>query len=137
MSRADTLKLNESNVFICKNCGMCVTQGGAGTANRNHCPVCLWSRHVDLRTGDRMSVCRGMMEPVGIWVKRDGEWSLLHRCTNCGMIRANRIAGDDSEAELRAIAMRPVMAEVFGFGDATPETLKSKRKEQRCRSMKN
>lgn len=74
--------------------------------HRNHCPYCLWSLHVDLRPGDRMSLCRGAMQPVAIWVKDNGEWSLLHRCTNCGMIKANRIAADDNEELLGSMALR-------------------------------
>lgn len=48
------------------------------------------------------------MVPIAVWVRPDGEWSLLHRCTGCGFIRANRIAGDDNEASLLAIAATPL-----------------------------
>ena len=48
------------------------------------------------------------MEPVGIWVMPDGEWSLIHRCTKCGMLKHNRIAGDDNEGALLSLALRPV-----------------------------
>ena len=48
------------------------------------------------------------MDPVGIWVKEDGEWSILHRCRSCGFIRANRIAADDDEMLLFAIAALPL-----------------------------
>jgi hypothetical protein len=48
------------------------------------------------------------MEPIGIWVQTNGEWSILHRCERCGFIRSNRIAGDDNEAMLLGIAARPL-----------------------------
>ncbi len=48
------------------------------------------------------------MEPVGIWVMPDGEWSLIHRCVKCGMLKNNRIAGDDNEGSLLSLALKPV-----------------------------
>lgn len=92
--------------FECCNCNMPVNAHAPGTQHRNHCPGCLWSRHVDLNPGDRMSFCKGKMEPISIWIKDNGEWMLLHRCTNCGVIKPNRIAADDSEHLLRQIMMR-------------------------------
>ncbi|PKL19587.1 MAG: RNHCP domain-containing protein [Spirochaetae bacterium HGW-Spirochaetae-5] len=117
MSRSDRKYINEHNAFICEKCGRSVVTAISGTLNRNHCPECLWSRHVDLRTGDRMSVCRGMMEPIGIWVRLDGEWALIHRCVKCGFIRSNRIAGDDNQTRLMHIAVKPV--KMFPFPDNT------------------
>ena len=76
--------------------------------NRNHCPHCLHSVHLDLRPGDRRSACRGLMIPVAVWVRDDGEWCLLHRCERCGTIRSNRIAADDNEVALLAVAARPL-----------------------------
>lgn len=110
MSRTDNEYKNNNSAFICGNCGRGVLAAESGTLNRNHCPGCLWSRHVDLRTGDRMSVCKGMMEPISIWIKGDGEWSLIHRCVKCGFIRTNRIAGDDSHEELMHLAVKPAAA---------------------------
>jgi hypothetical protein len=62
---------------------------------------------VDLRVGDRMSVCRGLMEPIALWIKEKKEWAIVHRCTRCGFIRTNRIAPDDSVPELLKLARRP------------------------------
>jgi hypothetical protein len=77
----------------------------AGVQNRNHCPYCLWSRHVDLsEAGDRLAVCRGMMKPIGLTLKRTrkkygmaqyGELMLIHQCEDCGRLSVNRIAADD------------------------------------------
>lgn len=94
--------------FTCVRCGAVVSPTPAGSKHRNHCPSCLWSRHVDLQTGDRRSGCRGAMEPIGVWVRPDGEWALLHRCGVCGLIRANRIAGDDDNRALLELARKPL-----------------------------
>lgn len=111
--------------FACANCRQGVCTQAPGTEHRNHCPYCLWSLHVDLATGDRRSGCRGLMEPVSVWVRWKGEWALLHRCRNCGMIRANRVAGDDNEFALMSLAVRPLATPPFpldrlGKIDAAP-----------------
>jgi len=73
--------------------------------NRNHCPYCLWSRHLDWRiAGDRLAGCRAAMQPIGLTIKRsrnkyagahNGELMLIHRCTICAKVAINRIAADD------------------------------------------
>ena len=90
--------------FVCRHCKRRVNPEAFGTQHRNHCPHCLWSIHVDQTPGDRAAVCGGAMEPIAVWVKRDGEWSLVHRCGSCGKIGTNRIVGDDSEWALMALA---------------------------------
>lgn len=108
MSRQRSHVHETVETFICASCGNTVAPPEQGTANRNHCPHCLHSLHLDLRPGDRRSGCRGVMIPIGVWVKADGEWSIIHRCEGCGFIRSNRIAGDDNEASLLALAARPL-----------------------------
>ena len=55
-----------------------------GTKHRNHCPSCLWSRHLDDEVpGDRAADCAGSMEPIAVTVRGDGEWALVHRCGGC------------------------------------------------------
>lgn len=108
MSRKRLHIHQESTPFICENCGLTVVPPESGTMHRNHCPHCLYSRHVDMRIGDRRSGCRGLMEPIGIWVPARKDWSIIHRCTKCGFIRTNRIAGDDNEMLLLSLAARPM-----------------------------
>ncbi len=105
MSRGNIIYSEVEMSFICINCGITVPVSAVGTAHRNHCPHCLWSRHVDLNRGDRLSVCRGRMEPVSICESK-GEWSLIHRCEKCGSLRSNRISGDDNTAEMIKIFKR-------------------------------
>ena len=81
--------------------------------HRNHCPWCLWSLHVDLTVGDRRNGCRGLMEPIAVWVRPDGEWAVVHRCTRCKALRINRVAGDDAELALMALALRPLARPPF------------------------
>ena len=83
--------------FTCERC-MTEVKGNGYT---NHCPKCLWSRHVDIHPGDRKEACRGMMRPIG-WEQKKGEYVLIHRCEICGFTRRNRMADkDDMEALIR------------------------------------
>ena len=64
------------DLFTCKNCGRIVVETGAGTNHRNHCPYCLTSQHLDNEPGDRQADCGGIMEPVAVWIRKNGEWAL-------------------------------------------------------------
>lgn len=101
------------DIFICKVCGREVIPAGAGSDHRNHCPNCLTSLHLDERPGDRASDCGGHMEPIAVWVKKNGEWAILHRCRQCGKISSNRIAADDNPMMLMSIAMKPLARPPF------------------------
>ena len=107
--------------FTCKVCGALVTPEDAGSRHRNHCPRCLSSVHVDNRPGDRASLCGGTMDPIGVWVRKDGEWALIHRCRACGALSSNRIAADDNPALLMSIAVKPLAEPPFPLWQAAPE----------------
>jgi hypothetical protein len=89
--------------FVCKHCGAFVSYEAPGTHNRNHCPYCLYSRHVDIARGDRRSKCGGMMKPVGVVKRKNGEELIVHQCRGCAFVSKNRIAGDDDEAEIEKL----------------------------------
>ncbi len=76
--------------FTCSKCGFFV----AGNGYTNHCPKCLWSKHVDINPGDRKSDCLGAMEPIGVEVKA-GEYVITHQCIKCGFVRKNKTTKDD------------------------------------------
>jgi len=77
--------------FVCEHCGEKVE----GNGYTNHCPKCLWSKHVDINPGDRMSNCGGMMNPIGLDKKGD-VFSVIQKCEKCGHIRKNKLVkGDD------------------------------------------
>lgn len=81
----------ENSTFVCANCGRLVLPLTNGSY-RNHCPFCLWSRHVDERPGDRSSRCGGLMEPVGVTYHSKKGYQLRHRCVKCGFERLNKVA---------------------------------------------
>ena len=99
--------------FACVRCGVSVPHAAHGTRQRNHCPLCLWSVHLDVRPGDRAAGCGGAMEPIAIWARPRGEWALVHRCEQCGAVRTNRIAGDDNEVVLMSLAVRALASPPF------------------------
>ncbi|MCE9599522.1 MAG: RNHCP domain-containing protein [Spirochaetia bacterium] len=102
----------ESSEFRCKKCKCIIGLPGSGTQQRNHCPQCLSSLHLDTRPGDRNANCGSTMEAIAIWVRGE-EWVLLHRCLGCGVIHANRIAPDDNETLLLSLAARPLGRPAF------------------------
>jgi len=93
--------------FRCAHCCNLVSAAHflSGVNNRNHCPYCLWSCHLDLfAAGDRLSACKGQMKPIGLTMKKSrnkyrlntgGELMLVHECIDCGTLSINRIAADD------------------------------------------
>ncbi|MBT3730220.1 RNHCP domain-containing protein [bacterium] len=77
--------------FVCENCGEEVK----GDGYTNHCPVCLWSKHVDINPGDRKADCGGLMEPVSIETEKD-EHIITHRCQICGHEKRNKTVQEDN-----------------------------------------
>lgn len=103
-----------ADAFRCLQCRLDVPVHAPGTAHRNHCPNCLYSKHVDDRIpGDRAAECGARMEPLSIAVRGDGEWVIIHRCTGCDELSANRVAGDDSPLLLVRVAARPLARPPF------------------------
>lgn len=100
-------QLDSFGDFRCGNCHALVSSMYLLSAvnNRNHCPHCLWSRHLDLYSaGDRLSACKAQMRPIGLTIKRSrnkyqsgprGELMLIHECVECRVLSINRIAADD------------------------------------------
>ena len=89
--------------FTCERCGFPVT----GSGYTNHCPECLWSKHVDVNPGDRKGKCQGLMEPVGVELKV-GEYIIFHRCTACGFEKRNKAAAEDSFEAMLKLSGKPV-----------------------------
>lgn len=83
------IKLKED--FVCAKCNLLVK----GSGYTNHCPNCLWSRHVDNNPGDRASECCGMMRPSLESVKGDA-YTLKHTCTKCGHSKVNKASKNDN-----------------------------------------
>ena len=107
---------NCTETFTCKVCGELNLPDGAGSGHRNHCSKCLSSVHVDDDPGDRASFCHGIMDAIGVWVRKNGEWAVIHRCRTCGELSSNRIAADDNPALLMSIAVKPLAMPPFPLG---------------------
>ncbi len=89
--------------FRCVGCNADIPYQALGTQNRNHCPLCLASRHVDNAVGDRASECASVMKPIAIATKGKGELLIVHECRGCGKINRNRVAGDDSSEAIMSV----------------------------------
>lgn len=110
--------------FKCAHCHGFVSSGHilSGVNNRNHCPYCLWSCHLDLyAAGDRLSACKGQMKPVGLTMKKGrnkyrldqrGELMLVHRCLECGALSINRVAADDIPSTILSVFQESLTSDI-------------------------
>lgn len=81
--------------FTCENCGEVVV----GSGYTNHCPQCLYSKHVDNIPGDRANTCGGLMAPARVEYQA-GEYAIVHKCLKCGATKRNKTAENDNFDEL-------------------------------------
>ena len=107
--------------FRCAHCKVIVSCAHllSGVNNRNHCPYCLWSCHLDLyAAGDRLSACKGQMKPIGLIMKKGrnkyqreprGELMLVHECVECKSLSINRIAADDDPGTVLEVFQTSLM----------------------------
>ena len=79
--------------FICENCGQKVYP--LGYTARDHCPNCLYSKHVDINPGDRKEKCHGLLKPVDIEKSKKAGYKIIYECEKCHKIRKNIMASDD------------------------------------------
>lgn len=84
--------------FSCEKCGVLVE----GNGYTNHCPECLWGKHVDINPGDRKSSCRGLMKPIAL-EKKGEKYSISHRCVVCGFERKNKVSERDNFESMLSI----------------------------------
>ena len=88
--------------FVCEHCGF----EAKGDGYTNHCPKCLWSKHVDINPGDRAATCGGMMEPVA-FLKKGDEYVLTHKCLLCGYEKSNILEdGDDFDVAVKIVSQK-------------------------------
>jgi hypothetical protein len=116
--------------FKCGHCHVIVSSAHilSGVNNRNHCPYCLWSCHLDLyAAGDRLCACKGQMKPVGVTMKRGrnkyrldgrGELMLVHQCVECETLSINRVAADDSSSTIMAVFQESLTNDFHRLCDA-------------------
>ena len=79
--------------FECENCHFQVPK--LNYTSRDHCPNCLYSKHLDIYPGDRANNCHGIMEPIGI-EKFKNTYKIIYKCLKCHKIHKNIMAEDDN-----------------------------------------
>ena len=79
--------------FICENCNKEVSK--SNYTARDHCPYCLYSKHVDINPGDRLNTCHGLLEPIRIEKFRD-TYKIVYKCEKCNQLHKNIMANDDN-----------------------------------------
>ncbi|MFH0943295.1 MAG: RNHCP domain-containing protein [Candidatus Beckwithbacteria bacterium] len=90
--------------FFCAHCRQPVW----GNGYTNHCPHCLYSKHVDeLIPGDRNSPCLGLMKPIGLQIK-SGKYIIFHQCETCGKITRNKASKNDNHEKLIKFSTHPL-----------------------------
>jgi DNA-directed RNA polymerase subunit M/transcription elongation factor TFIIS len=83
-------KFNELDEdFVCEYCHSEVSP--LIYSSRDHCPICLYSKHVDINPGDRKNNCKGLLKPIGIEKFRD-TYKILYKCEKCGQLHKNIMA---------------------------------------------
>ncbi len=80
-SRVRTNPIRRDESFDCVHCGAHVPP--LGVTDRDHCPHCLRSLHVDVVPGDRASGCGGVLDPVGLELVA-GHPVIRYVCRRCG-----------------------------------------------------
>jgi hypothetical protein len=85
--------------FVCENCGMVIK----GNGYTDHCPDCLFSKHVDVNPGDRAERCHGLMKPVHALHNRKN-FVLSYTCLKCGTGKKVNAATSDNEELLIRLA---------------------------------
>lgn len=58
--------------------------------------------------GDRASLCRGAMMPVGVWVKHGEAERIEHKCDRCGLRRPSPVLPEDDRNELIKISVADI-----------------------------
>lgn len=89
--------------FTCEKCGKNVDK--LNYSARDHCPFCLYSKHVDINPGDRQNTCKGMLKPIDIEKYKD-TFKIIYKCEKCGIIHKNIMAKDDDMNVIIEISKR-------------------------------
>ena len=87
--------------FVCENCGKNVEK--LKVTARDHCPYCLYSKHVDINPGDRQNECMVLLKPIGIEKHKD-TYKILYKCEKCHQDHKNIMAMDDDMSEIIKIS---------------------------------
>lgn len=100
------LKKRLTGDLQCGNCGSVFSLSIPNGKHRDHCPVCLYSVHIDNRPGDRNAWCGqgthdnwspSKLVPVGV-TELQNVPSIVYKCEKCGAVKINKYAPDDSQS---------------------------------------
>ena len=89
--------------FNCENCGNEVKK--LNYTARDHCPYCLFSKHLDILPGDRENKCHGLLRPVGVEKYKD-KYKILYICDRCGDSHRNISANDDDFSKIIELSVQ-------------------------------
>ena len=89
--------------FVCEQCGEMVEK--LNYTSRDHCPFCLFSKHVDIFPGDRMNSCQGLLQPIGI-EKYKNTYKIIYKCLKCHQKHKNIMATDDDYSQIIALSSK-------------------------------
>ena len=87
--------------FTCENCHKEVKP--LGYTARDHCPYCLYSKHVHINPGDRQNTPKHLLKPTGIEKYQD-TYKILYKCETCNKANKNIIATDDDMEKIIEIS---------------------------------
>lgn len=91
--------------FTCDNCHKGVNK--LNYTARDHCPYCLYSKHVDIMPGDRQNECQGLLKPIGIEKFKD-TYKIVYQCQKCNQIHKNIMANDDNMDIIIKLTTNPI-----------------------------
>lgn len=91
--------------FTCENCRKNVNK--LNYTARDHCPHCLYSKHVDIMPGDRLNECKGLLKPIGIEKFKD-TYKIVYQCQKCNQIHKNIVANDDNMDIIIKLTTNPI-----------------------------
>ncbi len=86
----------------------CIVCGGKvkGNGFTDHCPQCLFSKHLDENPGDRRATCGGLMEPFAAEIKSE-KIIIYYQCQKCGFRHRVKAAKNDNFEAILKLASRP------------------------------
>ena len=95
----------KDEAFVCEVCKSKVPP--LKVTSRDHCPHCLYSKHVDNCPGDRQCNCNGLLKPVGLKKYKD-TYKIIFKCQKCGVVKKNIIARDDDINKIIELSSIPL-----------------------------
>lgn len=100
----DTLPQDQKDKveFLCNECCW------YGCRDRKHCYENVSRKNLGEDCPDHRCTA-----PGAVWVRKGGEWAIIHRCKRCGKLSSNRVAADDNPMKLMSIAMKPLCSPPF------------------------